>query len=103
MAQTDSVGKTLAVRASGRQQGCVGPLESKRAHVKIASGGVPVDSPVDFGTPSLRHAPGCVGIKDVAVTAADRLNQNTDNAIDTARARIAELIHTGQSTYARAA
>ena len=56
------------------ENGPVGLLDGKRAIVLVASGGVPVDSPVDFMTPYLRHALGFVGIKDVTVIAADRLN-----------------------------
>lgn len=85
------------------ENGPVGLLEGKKAYVVIASGGVPVDSAVDFATPYLRHALGFVGIKNVEVIAADQLNQNADDAIDAARARIAELIHTGESLGERAA
>lgn len=91
--------KTFRYTANGP----VGLLQGKKAYVVIASGGVPVDSAADFATPYLRHALGFVGIDDVEVVAADRLNRNADDAIDAARLQIAELIHTAQSLDDRAA
>lgn len=76
------------------ENGPQGLLEGKKAYVIIASGGVPVDSAVDFATPYLRHALGFIGITDVEVIAAERLNSNAEESVDAARARIAELIHT---------
>ena len=80
-----------------------GLLKGKKAYVVIASGGVPVDSPVDFATPYLRQALRFVGITDIEVIAADQLNNAADDAIDEARMRIAELIHTAPKTDHRAA
>ena len=80
-----------------------GLLKGKKAYVVIASGGVPVDSPVDFATPYLRHALRFVGISDVEVIAADQLNKAGDDSIDAARMRIAELIHTHSRRDSRAA
>ncbi len=85
------------------ENGPVGLLEGKKAYIVISSGGVPVDSPVDFATPYLRQALGFVGIKDVEVIAADQLNSKADDSIDAARIRIAELIHTAPSFDDRAA
>ena len=75
------------------ENGPVGLLEGKKAYVVLATGGVPVDAPVDFATPYLRHALSFIGIKDVEVIAADRLNFRGDEAIDVARARIADVVH----------
>ncbi len=80
-----------------------GLLKDKKAYIVIASGGVPVNSPVDFATPYLRQALRFVGITDVEVIAADQLNTAGDNAIDAARMRIAELILTAPATAHRAA
>lgn len=74
-------------------EGPEGLLKGKKAYVVIASGGVPVDSPVDFATPYLRQALKFVGITDVEVIAADQLNSRAEDSIDAARMRIAELIH----------
>ena len=85
------------------ENGPKGLLEGKKAYVIVASGGVPVDSPVDFATPYLRHALSFIGITDVDVIAADQLNSRSDESIDAARARIAELIHTAPRLDARVA
>jgi len=53
--------------------GPIGLLEGKRAIVAVASGGVPVDSTLDFATPHLRQVLGFVGITDVDVHAAKEL------------------------------
>ena len=80
-----------------------GLLIGKKAYIVIASGGVPVDSRADFATPYLRQALGFVGITDVEVIAADQLNKRGDDAVNAARMRIAELIHTAPKTDHRAA
>lgn len=85
------------------EKGPEGLLQGKKAYVVVASGGVPVDSPVDFATPYLRQALRFVGITDIEIIAADQLNKAADEAIDAARVRIAEVIHTTRSSDSRAA
>ena len=75
------------------ENGPVGLLEGKKAYVLTPSGGVPVGSPVDFATPYLRHALGFVGITDVHIVGAHGADRGNDQALDDARARIAELVH----------
>jgi FMN-dependent NADH-azoreductase len=75
------------------ENGPIGLLAGKTAYVVVATGGVEVGSPLDFATPYLRHALGFLGIEDVRVIAADRVNSNADESMDRARAEIAELIH----------
>jgi len=75
------------------ENGPQGLLEGKTAYLIIASGGVPVDSPVDFATPYMKQALRFVGIDDVHVIAADQLNSKAEESIDDARARIADLVH----------
>lgn len=84
-------------------QGPEGLLKGKKAYVVVASGGVPVDSAVDFATPYLRHALKFVGITDVEIIAADRLNQNADDSIAAARLRIADMNCSARSLDDRAA
>ena len=91
--------KTFRYTANGPE----GLLEGKKAYVIVASGGVPVDSPVDFATPYLRHALKFVGITDVDVIAADQLNSRAGESIDAARVQIANLIHTSRPTAVAAA
>ena len=85
------------------ENGPEGLLHGKKAYVVIASGGVPVDSPVDFATPYLRQALAFVGITDVEVIAAEQLNSKAEESIDAARLRIAELIHMAPAIDGRAA
>ena len=73
--------------------GVEGLLEGKKAYVVVPSGGVPVGSPVDFATPYLRHALGFVGITDVEFIGAQGADRGNDDALDAARAQIAELVH----------
>lgn len=85
------------------ENGPEGLLKGKKAYVVIASGGVPVDSPYDFATPYLRQALGFVGITDVDVIAADQLNQNAEESINSARVAIADLVHASANYSNRAA
>lgn len=85
------------------ENGPEGLLKGKKAYVVIASGGVPVDSAVDFATPYLRQALRFVGITDVDIVAADQLNMKAADSIDAAHARIAELVHTAGANEIRAA
>jgi len=75
------------------ENGPVGLLEGKTAYVVVATGGIRIGSPLDFATPYLRHALAFLGIDDVKVIAADRVNSNLEESMDRARAEIAELIH----------
>jgi len=69
-----------------------GLLKDKRVYLVVASGGVAVGSAVDFATPYMRHALAFVGITDVQIVAAEKLNSNADEAIDAARINIANLV-----------
>ena len=75
------------------ENGPVGLLEGKKAYVLTPSGGVPIGSPVDFATPYLRHALKFVGITDVHFVGAQGADRGNDQALDDARALIAELVH----------
>lgn len=75
------------------ENGPVGLLEGKKAYLIVATGGVPVGSPMDFATPYLRHALSFVGITDVEIIAADGINNNAEESVDRARAHIAESVH----------
>lgn len=75
------------------ENGPKGLLEGKKAYLVVATGGVPVGSAVDFATPYLKHALAFIGITDVEVIAADKLNSHAEESMDAARARIADLVH----------
>ncbi len=70
-----------------------GLLSGKKAYLVVATGGVPVGSPMDFATPYLRHALAFVGITDVEIVAADRLNSEAEESLNKARKQIANLVH----------
>ncbi len=73
------------------ENGPQGLLKNKKAYLVVASGGVRVGSPADFATPYLRHALSFIGIDDVEIVAADRLNSDADSAMRRARAAIEAL------------
>jgi FMN-dependent NADH-azoreductase len=62
-------GTTFRYTANGPE----GLLTGKKAYIAIASGGMPVGSPVDFMTPWLTHFLGFLGITDVEIIAADAI------------------------------
>ena len=75
------------------ENGPKGLLENKKAYVIVPSGGVPVGSPMDFATPYIRHALSFVGITDIEFIGAQGAHRGNPHALDSARARIAELVH----------
>ncbi len=75
------------------ENGPVGLLKGKKAYLVVATGGVPVGSAMDFATPYLRHALAFVGITEVEIVTADRINSDKHESMDRARAQIADLIH----------
>ncbi|MDJ0749110.1 MAG: NAD(P)H-dependent oxidoreductase [Woeseiaceae bacterium] len=75
------------------ENGPEGLLKGKKAFVVVPSGGVPVGSPVDFSTPYLTQALGFVGISDVEFIGVRGAGSGDREALDTARSRIAELVH----------
>ena len=77
------------------KHGVEGLLADRKTYVVVPSGGVPVGSPVDFATPYLRHVLGFVGINDIEFIGARGADRGNHEALDTARARIAELVHLG--------
>ena len=75
------------------ESGVEGLLKGKKAFVIIPSGGVPIGSAVDFATPYLRHALSFIGITDVEFIGAQGADRGNEEALDDARARIADLVH----------
>jgi len=59
------------------ENGPIGLLDGKRAIVAVASGGVPVDSGLDFATPHLRQVLRFIGIDDITVHVAKELVAET--------------------------
>jgi FMN-dependent NADH-azoreductase len=80
--------KTFRYTSNGPE----GLLTGKKAYLVVATGGVPVDSPVDFATPYLRHALKFIGITDVEVISAEQINSRGSAATDGAREQISNLM-----------
>lgn len=76
------------------ENGPEGLLTGKKAWIVLASGGVGVDSPMDFATPYMRQVLNFVGITDIEIIAADQQISRGEEALSEARAKIAELVHT---------
>jgi FMN-dependent NADH-azoreductase len=70
------------------ETGPEGLIADKPVYVILASGGVPVASPMDFSSTWLTTFLGFLGLSNVTVIAADQLNADPDNALDAARARV---------------
>ena len=83
------------------ESGSEGLLTGKTAYLVVASGGVALGSAVDFATPYLRQALQFVGIADVEVINADRVISRGEDALDDARAQIAERIHAAAQSPVR--
>jgi len=60
------------------ESGPVGLLSEKRAILAMTSGGVPVDSAVDFATPYLRQVFNFIGITEIQTVRADQQITTTD-------------------------
>jgi len=73
------------------ETGSEGLLGGKKAYLVVASGGVPVDSDLDFATPYMRHALRFLGITDIEVVSAEQQNSRGEVAVDEAVAQIAGL------------
>jgi len=67
------------------ENGPEGLLKGKKAYLVVASGGVPLDSDVDFATPYLRQVMGFLGIEDVTLINANELGQAANEAVITAQ------------------
>lgn len=73
------------------EAGPKGLLTGKKAYLVVTSGGVEVGSPYDLATPYLRQALGFMGITDVVVISADRLNLLGEQPIGVAREAIQQI------------
>lgn len=77
--------------------GPVGLMHGKKAFLVVASGGVAVDSDLDFATPYMRQALRFIGISDITVVAADQQTRR-DNALVLAQQQIVGLLAADGST-----
>jgi len=73
------------------ENGPKGLLEGKRAVIVVASGGVPVGSPVDFATGYLRQFLNFIGITKIDLIAADQMNVSPEASLASAKDAVAQL------------
>ena len=65
-----------------------GLIPNKPVYVIVASGGVPVGSPMDFSSTWLTTFLGFLGLTDVTVVAADQLTVDPEGALTAAKERV---------------
>lgn len=69
-----------------RADGPVGLLKNKRVDIIMTTGGVPLQSPLDFASDYLKQIFRFIGIEDINIIAADQMNADADasyqNALD---------------------
>ena len=85
------------------ENGPVGLLKGKKAYVVLASGGVPVGGEADFASGYMRHVLGFIGIGDVEIIAAERLNIDNDGGLSKAQLQIDRAVSMLQDSKSHAA
>lgn len=92
-------GLTFRYTADGPE----GLLRGKRAYVMLASGGTPIGGAIDFASSYLRHVMGFIGIKDVTILGAERLNAKREVSLAQAKQDIENAVAALQRQSAQAA
>ena len=72
------------------ENGPVGLLENKRVDIVITTGGAPLESPADFVSGYLRQIFRFIGIDDIHIIGADRMNVDAEASLNQALAQIAQ-------------
>ena len=75
-------------------EGPVGLLTGKQVDIIITTGGVPLQSPVDFVSDYLKQVFRFIGIEHINIIAADQMAINADTGIKKAQQQIEDLIIT---------
>ena len=73
------------------ENGPEGMLKDKKAYIAMASGGVPVGSPVDYATTYLKQVLNFVGIADIEIMAADGLARDAENSLKAANDAVSQI------------
>lgn len=73
------------------ENGPEGMLKDKKAYIAMASGGVPVGSPVDYATTYLKQVLNFVGIADIEIIAADGLARDAENSLKAANDAVSQI------------
>lgn len=82
------VGETFRYTENGPQ----GLLDIDTMYLVVATGGAPVGSAVDFVVPYMKQVAGFIGIKNIEVVAADRMNVDADASLEKVRYEVAVLV-----------
>ncbi len=72
--------------------GPVGLLKNKQLDIVITTGGVPLQSPVDFVSDYLKQVFGFIGIKQIKIIAADQMNVDAEASFNKALDQIEHRI-----------
>ena len=83
-------GVTFRYTANGPE----GLLKNKRVDIVITTGGAPLESPVDFVSGYLRQIFRFIGIDDIHIIGADRMNVDAEASFNQALAQIAQSSRT---------
>ncbi len=78
------VGRTFRYTENGPQ----GLLRNKQAYVVVATGGVRINSDVDFASGYLNHILGFIGIDDVTLISAERIDRDNPDALPAVQQQI---------------
>lgn len=73
------------------EDGPEGLLAGKTADIVITTGGAPLESPVDFVSAYLKQVFAFIGISDVNIVGADRMNIDAETSLASAAAQIARV------------
>jgi FMN-dependent NADH-azoreductase len=73
------------------EDGPEGLLAGKTADIVITTGGAPLESPVDFVSAYLKQVFAFIGISDVNIVGADRMNIDAETSLASAAAQIAQV------------
>jgi FMN-dependent NADH-azoreductase len=73
-------------------EGPVGLLKNKQIDIIITTGGVPLQSPVDFVSDYLRHVFRFIGIEHINIISADQMAIDADTSVKKAQQQIEDLV-----------
>lgn len=73
------------------EAGPEGLLEGKKAYIAMASGGVPLGSPVDYATTYLKQVLNFIGISEIEIIAADGMATDVENKLRAANDAVASI------------
>jgi FMN-dependent NADH-azoreductase len=85
------------------KNGPVGLLENKKAYVVLASGGTTIGSEFDYASGYLRHILGFLGIHDVDLISAERMNFDNEESKQHAHRKIQHAVKQLQTKKRNAA